>query len=195
MLEELNSILDRINNWIIFTEARNSGLIAMNLGMLSFVNSLDNFNFKRLLILFCIASILVSAYSFLGINIKHIRQAILKNQNEELVVANVDSIFDYKDNSLIEKYGHINIYKYKDICELDEYTYLILVYTKLFKKNDNENYPIHINKAYQFKLAHRDIVKKIKDNSCVCLIKSKCFYISLGLFITTIVFLGFSLVI
>ncbi|QZY54148.1 hypothetical protein [Crassaminicella profunda] len=221
MLEELNNILDRTNNWIVFEEARNSGLIALNLGLISFVfDSL--LSGKKILLILCVISIMISAYSFIGKKLlifffqksnrkkeekKNDLEKLTNNsEDEEEKQEKKDALFtdsrvvirrntDNKRNHVLEKqdlaqYTSKNIYNYEDMAEIDEETLLLLVYQKLLKRNEKEEYPININKDYQFKLAHRDLSKMIHQNSRTCVVKSKCFFISLGLFIVNMVLLG-----
>ncbi|MFZ5967691.1 MAG: hypothetical protein ACOYVK_11045 [Bacillota bacterium] len=218
MLEELNNILDRTNNWIVFEEARNSGLIALNLGLLSFIFG-SGLWLKEVLLSLCILSMLISTYSFLGKRIYiPIGKKILKpkepvqaeddtnkllskseekerNENHTLfsdsrvVVKRRQTVETFSKKELY-KYAARNIYNYKDVAEIDEETLLQLVYHRLLMRNENEEYPIHISKDYHFKLAHRDLSKMIYQNSVVCAMKAKCFLVSLLLFILNLVIMG-----
>jgi hypothetical protein len=225
MLEELNNILDRTNNWIVFEEARNSGLIALNLGLMSFIFG-SFLETKKVLLILCIISIMISAYSFIGKKLPTLFGRKLNKEKEEkkddleklmsssedqkekqekndtlftesrvVIRRNKEDESNKKRNRILEekdlsKYTSKNIYNYEDMAQIDEETLLLLVHQRLLKRNEKEEYPININKEYQFKLAHRDLSKMIHQNSRICLIKSKCFFISLGLFIMNMVFIG-----
>lgn len=224
MLEELNNILDRTNNWIVFEEARNSGLIALNLGLISFIFNAA-LSGKKIILALSILSIIISTYSFIGKKLftlfpqklnkekeekeNSLEKLINKNEVHEQNPQKADLLFtesrviikrdtvdeSNKRNSSPDKgelfqYISKNIYDYKDMAEIDEETLLLLVHQRLLKRNEKDEYPININREYQFKLAHRDLSKMIHRNSRICLIKSKCFFISLGLFIVNIICMG-----
>ncbi|TCO77971.1 hypothetical protein [Marinisporobacter balticus] len=220
MLEELNNILDRTNNWIVFEEARNSGLIAINLGLISFIFG-SGLLLKEISLILCVISIMISAYSFIGKKIPVFSKVKVNkgkdDRNEGLseieeIQEKNDSVFSHsrvvirrnnedkleKKDSYKEdlyKYETKNIYSYKDVAEMNEEVLLLLVYNRLLKRNEKEEYPIHINKEYHFKLAHKDLSEMIYRNSGICLVKSKCFFISLTLFMVNIVCMGISFLI
>lgn len=219
MLEELNNILDRTNNWIVFEEARNSGLIALNLGLLSFIFG-TGLLFKDILLSLCIMSILICTYSFIGkkfsVRIGKKFSKSKENENDDSnksseVLAESERKEEKEDNRMFSdsrvivkrrqtnnifpkkelyKYAEKNIYDYKDVAEIDDEILLQLIYHRLLMRNENEEYPIHISKDYHFKLAHRDLSKMIYQNSIICVMKAKCFFVSLLLFILNLVLMG-----
>lgn len=207
-MDILNNILDKAHNYLILLEARNTGLIAINLGVISFYYSSAK-TLKILILLLCILGILLLALSFINFKSKEtMKKAEIEEAVEEInvkepnqVISSNNSVLgigsigikrteNTKNNSIamipndhLEK----NIYNIKDISSLNTSEYLNLVSEKIEVKGDK--LLNHIKKEYRFTPASKDLAAEILDTARSCRFKEKVFYIGLYLFILNVIFM------
>ena len=199
-MDNLNNILDKIHNYLILVEARNTGLIALNLGLLSFYYS-SSTHLKFLVVMLCLLGTLILAISFVNIKLKNTKKTIIvemKEEKEEDIIKSEDEILglgskaikrnEAKSNSFEEKkYSDINIYRVEDIQGLDPIEYLNVVSNKMEVKGDKIlNF---IRKEYRFSQASLDLSKEILATAKTCFFREKIFYIGLYMFILNILVL------
>lgn len=205
-MDILNNILDKAHNYLILLEARNTGLIAINLGVISFYFS-GNKHLKILIILLCIIGIMLLTMSFM--NFKS-REALKKHPSEEVkeeelgesqeVISSSNNILgigsigikrteNIRNSSSNVPQAHLekNIYNIKDIAELNTTEYLNLVSEKIEVKGDK--LINHIKKEYRFTPASRDLAAEILATSRSCRFKEKIFYIGLYIFMFNVILL------
>jgi len=167
-LDILNNILDRTHNYLILVEARNTGLIALNLGLVSFYYS-SSTHLKIIVLMLCLLSTLILSISFINFNFKY--------ENETKLNDNTTNPVD----------NEINIYNIRDIIKLSPKEYLNLVSNKMEAKGDKLiNF---IKKDYRFSEASKDLSEEIIITAKMCRFREKIFFIGLYLFIANIIIL------
>jgi len=209
----LNNILDKTHNYLILVEARNTGLIALNLGLLSFYYS-SHSQLKIIVLILCLLSILILAISFINFNFRYIEKNKtdeiktndnrlnvaydnqghnLKNDNEILGVGS-KAIRRTDNVPKIESAGQdlnknlkLNIYNIRDIVKLTPKEYLNLVSNKMEVKGDKLlNF---IKKDYRYSSASVDLSEEILMTARMCRFREKIFYIVIYMFIANILVL------
>ncbi|MBU3112751.1 hypothetical protein [Clostridium lacusfryxellense] len=207
-MDILNNILDKTHNYLILVEARNTGLIALNLGLLSFYyNSLSHL--KIIVLILCLLSILILAISFINFNFRYKVNEIKTNEidnnacegNEGHISKNNDILGvgskaikrsdnddKIKENQRdLNKNLKLNIYNIKDIVKLNPKQYLNLVSNKMEVKGDKLlNF---IKKDYRYSSASIDLSEEILMTARMCGFREKIFYITIYMFIANILIL------
>jgi len=207
-LDILNNILDRTHNYLILVEARNTGLIALNLGLISFYYS-SNTTLKILVLMICLLSTLTLAISFINFNFKYKEELKIKenttNSVEEkavLALKRDDDILGVgskaikrdktegetkNSNGNLSKNLQLNIYNIRDIVKLSPKEYLNLVSNKMEAKGDKLlNF---IKKDYRFSEASIDLSEEILITAKMCRFREKIFFVGLYMFIANILIL------
>ena len=207
-MDILNNILDKIHNYLILVEARNIGLIALNLGLLSFYYT-SGTQLKIVVIMICLLSTLVLSISFLNLNFKYREESKIKDIGESVVEDKVEQTLKKEDeilgvgskaikrNSKESENGgskrdlsqnlELNIYNIKDIVKLSPKEYLNLVSSKLEVKGDKLlNF---IKKDYRYSSASIDLCEEILMTAEMCRFREKIFFIGLYMFIANILIL------
>lgn len=207
-MDILNNILDKTHNYLILVEARNTGLIALNLGLISFYYS-SSTQLKIIVLMLCLLSTLTLAISFVNFNFKYKEKIkinkntgnsvkdkeveTLKKEDEILGVGstaikrnNNDSEIKSSQRDLSQDLK-LNIYNVRDICKLNPNEYLNLVSNKMEVKGDKLlNF---IKKDYRYSSASIDLSEEILMTSKMCKFREKIFFIGLYMFIANIVIL------
>lgn len=206
-MDILNNILDKIHNYLILVEARNIGLIALNLGLLSFYYT-SGTKLKIIVIMLCLISTLVLSISFLNFNYKHKEKIkikddknligdeeneTLKNDNEILGLGskaikrnNNESELGISKQELSQNL-QLNIYNIRDIVKLSPKEYINLVSSKMEVKGDKLlNF---IKKEYRYSSASIDLCEEILKTAEMCRFREKIFFIGLYMFIANILIL------
>ena len=207
-MDILNNILDKIHNYLILVEARNIGLIALNLGLLSFYYT-SGTQLKIVVIMICLLSTLILSISFLNLNFKYAEEIKIKDIGESVVEDKVEQTLKKEDeilgvgskaikrNSKESENGgskrdlsqnlELNIYNIKDIVKLSPKEYLNLVSSKLEVKGDKLlNF---IKKDYRYSSASIDLCEEILMTAEMCRFREKIFFIGLYMFIANILIL------
>jgi len=209
----LNNILDKTHNYLILVEARNTGLIALNLGLLSFYYS-SHSQLKIIVLILCLFSILILAISFINFNFRYkvnIKVNEIKNNegtnnvakdNEGHILKNEDEILGVGSKAIkrndnvpeikssgqdLSKNLKLNIYNIRDIFNLNPNEYLNLVSNKMEVKGDKLlNF---IKKDYRYSSASIDLSEEILMTARMCRFREKIFYIVIYMFIANILIL------
>jgi len=207
-LDILNNILDKIHNYLILVEARNIGLIALNLGLLSFYYT-SGTQLKIVVIMICLLSTLVLSISFLNLNFKYREESKIKDIGESVVEDKVEQTLKKEDEILgvgskaikrnsnenenggskrdLSQNLQLNIYNIKDIVKLSPKEYLNLVSSKMEVKGDKLlNF---IKKDYRYSSASIDLCEEILMTAEMCRFREKIFFIGLYMFIVNILIL------
>ena len=88
-MDILNNILDKTHNYLILVEARNTGLIALNLWLLSFYYS-SHSQLKIIVLIICLLSILILAISFINFNFRYKVNIKVNEIKTNEIASNVD---------------------------------------------------------------------------------------------------------
>lgn len=207
-MDILNNILDKTHNYLILVEARNTGVIALNLGLISFYYS-SNTHLRIIVLILCLLSTLTLAISFINFNFKY-KEEIKTNENVENIVKdrevqtlkkedeilgigskaikrnNSDSELKSPQRDLSQDL-QLNIYNIRDIVKLSPLEYLNLVSNKMEVKGDKLlNF---IKKDYRFSKASVDLSEEILMTAKMCRFREKIFFLGLYMFIANILIL------
>ena len=208
-MDVLNNILDRTHNYLILVEARNTGLIALNLGLISFYYS-SNTHLKIIVLTLCLLSTLILAVAFINFDFKYKEEVKIKGntagspvqEKEEEIFKKEDQILGVgskaikRNNNEVEnkepkrdlsKDLQLNIYNIRDIVKLSPKEYLNLVSSKMEAKGDKLlNF---IKKDYRYSEASIDLSEEILITAKMCRFREKIFFIGLYVFIVNILIL------
>ena len=207
-MDILNNILDKIHNYLILVEARNIGLIALNLGLLSFYYSSIT-QLKIIVIMLCLLSTLILSISFLNFNFKYKENIKINENNGNLVVDSKAQTLKKEDEILgvgskainrninegelkssqkdLNQNLQLNIYNIRDIVKLSPKEYINLVSSKMEVKGDKLlNF---IKKDYRYCSASIDLCEEILMTAEMCRFREKIFFIGLYMFIANILIL------
>ncbi|MBC8060717.1 MAG: hypothetical protein H7Y18_08630 [Clostridiaceae bacterium] len=203
-MDILNNILDKTHNYLILVEARNTGLIALNLGVLSFYYS-SNTSLKILVLIICLLSTLILATSFINFNFKY-KEELKIEENTTTLVEEKEVQALKRDNDILGvgskaiKRGEtknpqlvsgkdlqLNIYNIRDIVKISPKEYLNLVSNKMEAKGDKMlNF---IKRDYRFSEASIDLSEEILMTAKMCRFREKIFFVGLYMFIANILIL------